>query len=90
MNNKKIIYMDSAATTSVTNEVLNAMIPYFKDKYGNASALYELARESKVALDNSREIVAKTINCSPNEIYFTSCGTESDNWALKSIAHTYK
>lgn len=90
MSDKKLIYMDSAATTNVAPEVLEAMTPYFKDKYGNASAIYDLAQESKTALENSRKIIADTIGANPSEIYFTSCGTESDNWALKSIAAAYK
>lgn len=90
MSDKKIIYMDSAATTFVAPEVLEAMTPYFKGKFGNASALYDFAKESKDALEESRKTIAATLSCDPSEIYFTSCGTESDNWALKSIVKAYK
>ncbi|KPK74985.1 MAG: cysteine desulfurase [candidate division Zixibacteria bacterium SM23_73] len=80
---KRKIYLDHNATTPVHPEVLEAMLPYYKDKFGNASSIHDFGREVKVALEDSREKVAKLINASPNEIYFTSGGTESDNLAIK-------
>ncbi len=82
----KTIYLDNAATTKIDKEVIKAMLPYLTDQYGNPSSIYSLARESKKAIESSREEVAKAINAKPNEIYFTSGGTESDNWAIKGIA----
>jgi cysteine desulfurase len=80
------VYMDHNATTPVHPEVLEAMLPYYKDRFGNASSIHSFGREAKVALEESREKVAKLINASPQEIYFTSGGTESDNLALKGTA----
>jgi cysteine desulfurase len=80
------IYLDHNATTPVHPEVLEAMLPYYKDKFGNASSIHSFGRETKVALEESREKVAKFINASPQEIYFTSGGTESDNLAIKGTA----
>ncbi len=82
----KNIYFDHAATTSVKPEVLEAMLPYFTEKYGNASSIYSLGRENKKAIDDAREKVAKALNALPKEIFFTSGGTEADNWALEGIA----
>lgn len=80
------IYLDYAATSYVKDEVLQAMIPFFKENFGNPSSLYESGRQAKTVLENARESVAKQINAKfKNEIYFTSCGTESDNWALKGV-----
>ena len=84
----KIRYFDHAATTAVEENVLKAMIPYFNLNYGNPSSIYQLGRISKKALENSREKVAKVLNAKPNEIYFTGCGSESDNIAVKGIAHS--
>lgn len=84
-----MIYLDNAATTQVRNEVVDAMIPYFRDKFGNPSSLYELASENKNAINQAREVIAKTIGADSNEIYFTSGGTESDNWALRNAAENY-
>ena len=81
-----MIYMDNSATTMVDPEVFEEMKPLLQDKYGNASTLYSLGRESKKLLDTARERVAKLINAEPEEIKFTSGGTESDNWAIKGIA----
>lgn len=80
------IYLDHNATTPVHSEVFEAMLPYYKDKFGNASSIHSFGREAKVALEESREKVAKFINASPQEIYFTCGGTESDNLAIKGTA----
>ena len=80
---KRRIYLDHNATTPVHPEVLEAMLPYYEDKFGNASSIHGFGREVKAALEDSREKVAKLINASLNEIYFTSGGTESDNLAIK-------
>ena len=81
-----IIYCDHAATTPVKEEVLNEMIPYFSMNYGNPSSIYSIGRRSKKALDTARTRVAKAIGTDEKEIYFTSCGSESDNLAIKGIA----
>jgi cysteine desulfurase len=81
----KQIYFDNAATTKVDERVLKEMIPYFSEKYGNASSVHEKGREAKEALEKSRKIIAKAIGAKTNEIYFTSGGTESNNWALKGL-----
>lgn len=86
----KNIYFDNAATTRLDEEVLNEIIPYLKENYGNASSIYKLGRESRKAVEDSREKIAKILNCAPNEIYFTAGGSESDNTAIKGIAHSYK
>ncbi len=83
----KRIYMDHSATTPVAPEVLEAMLPYFSDKFGNASSLHSFGLEAKEALEASREKVAKLLGANPEEIIFTSGGTESDNLALKGIAY---
>lgn len=83
----KLIYMDNAATTFVDKRVLDAMIPYLSDKCFNPSSIYDGAQDVHEALDNTRETIAKSLNASPREIYFTACGTESDNWAIKGTAH---
>jgi len=80
------IYMDHAATTPVRKETLSAMQPFFSDNFGNASSLYDLGRKAKEALDESRKKIARIINAEPQEIIFTSGGTESDNMAVKEIA----
>lgn len=83
---KQFIYADNAATTKLNNEALEAMIPWLTAEYGNASQPYSLAKNSKKALEEARETIAKCINALPEEIYFTSGGTESDNWAIKGSA----
>ena len=86
----KIRYFDNAATTAVRDEVLMEMIPYFSYNFGNASALYKIGKKSKDAIELSRARVAKAINANKDEIYFTSCGSESDNLALKGIVKSYR
>ncbi len=83
---KKLIYLDHAATTPVHPKVLEAMLPYFSEKFGNPSSIYTLAQESNQAMENSRTTIAGILGCSPREIIFTSGGTESDNAALKGVA----
>lgn len=87
---KKSIYMDYAATTYTKPEVLEEMIPYFTEFYGNPSSIYSLSRETKKAIDGARDRVAKAINCDRNEVYFTGGGSEADNWAIKGIAFAHK
>ena len=84
------VYLDNAATTPVRKEVLDEMMPYFMDKFGNASSVHGFGREARLAVDKAREKVAKAINAPVGEIYFTSGGTESDNIAIKGIADAYK
>ena len=81
---KKFIYVDNAATTKLDNDAFEAMKPYLLNEYGNASQPYSFSRTSRKALKKSREIIAECINAKPTEIYFTSGGTESDNWAIKN------
>lgn len=83
----KIRYFDHAATTPVREEVIKEMIPYFGVQYGNASVMYSLGRNARKAMNNARDKVANAINCDMNEIYFTSCGSESDNLAIKGFAY---
>lgn len=83
----KIRYFDHAATTPVSENVLKAMLPYFTYEYGNASSLYTIGRQSKKAIDEARRKVATAIGAKHNEIYFTSCGSESDNLAIKGVAY---
>lgn len=84
------IYFDNAATTKLDKKVLDAMLPYLKENYGNASSIYRLGREARKAIEETREKVAKILNCKPSEVYFTAGGSESDNTAIKGIAHSYK
>jgi cysteine desulfurase len=86
MEEKRTIYMDHSATTSTRKEVLEAMIPYFTEHFGNPSSLYSIARDSKKAIDVARVQTAKALGADPDEIYFTSGGSESDNWAIKGVA----
>lgn len=83
---KRFIYADNAATTAVSEEVLNAMLPHFRTAYGNASSIYELGRNAQKDVEIARDKVAKALGAEPSEIFFTSCGSESDNWALKGTA----
>lgn len=87
---KNIRYFDHAATTGVKEEVLKEMLPYFNIEYGNPSSIYGIGRSVKRAIEGAREKVAKAINAKPNEIYFTGCGSESDNLAIKGIAYAFK
>ncbi|MBO5221526.1 MAG: cysteine desulfurase NifS [Clostridia bacterium] len=83
------VYADNAATTHIDPDVVKAMMPALGELYGNPSTIYSKGREAREALDKAREQVAKAINCRPQEIYFTSCGTESDNWAIRGITKHY-
>ncbi|MBP3475938.1 MAG: cysteine desulfurase NifS [Lachnospiraceae bacterium] len=85
-----MIYLDNAATTKTAPEVVEAMLPYFTEYYGNASSIYKLGSESKKATIQARESIAKTLGAEPNEIYFTAGGSESDNWALKATYEAYQ
>ena len=84
LNNIK--YFDHAATTGVSKEVFKEMLPFFSTEYGNPSSIYGVGRRAKRAIEEAREKVAKAINAHPKEIYFTGCGSESDNIAIKGIA----
>lgn len=87
---KKLIYLDNAATTKTSEEVVAAMLPYFTEYYGNPSSVYEFASESKKAVSNARRTIADTLGAQENEIYFTAGGSEADNWALKATAEAYQ
>lgn len=84
------IYMDNAATTRVTEPVAQAMLPYLTQVFGNASSVHGFGREARKALENARRQVATALGCEPGEIYFTGCGTESDNWAIRGAAYARK
>lgn len=86
----RIIYCDHAATTAVKREVLCSMIPYYVEEYGNPSSLYEIGRRNKQVITNARRQVARAINANCKEIYFTSCGSESDNLAIKGFCYANK
>jgi cysteine desulfurase len=86
----KNVYMDYSATTYVRPEVVEEMLPYFTEKFGNPSSFYGISRETKRAIDKAREQVAKALNCLPDEVYFTGGGSEADNWAIKGIASAHK
>jgi cysteine desulfurase len=86
MSERRSIYLDHAATTAVDPQVVEAMLPYFTARYGNASSIHSLGREARKAIDEARADVAEILNCSPEEIVFTSCGTESDNLAIRGVA----
>ena len=87
---KKVIYLDNAATTKTAPEVVDAMLPYFTEYYGNASTIYDLGNHSKNAMNEARDIIADALGAKGEEIYFTAGGSESDNWALKATAEAYK
>lgn len=84
-----MIYLDNAATTKTAPEVVDAMLPYFSEYYGNASTIYSLGAESKKAMDHACQTIADSLGAKPEEIYFTAGGSESDNWALKATAEAY-
>ena len=81
------VYLDNAATTGVSKEVLETMLPFFKEEYGNPSSLHKAGIRNKKVINNSRSKIAKLLDCKRSEIFFTSCGTESINWAIKGIAY---
>lgn len=85
----KVIYLDNAATTKTAPEVVEAMLPYFTEHFGNPSSIYSLGSQSKKAVTESREVIAQTLGCKTNEIYFTAGGSEADNWAIKAAAEAY-
>ena len=87
---KELIYFDNAATTPIRPEVYEAIKPYIESYYGNASSVYSVARESKKAIDKARGQLASALNAKPEEIFFTGCGSESDNWVLKGVAAALK
>lgn len=87
MDQKKFVYMDHAATTYTKPEVLEEMLPYFTEKFGNASSVYTFGRQSKSAVEEAREKVGKALGALPDEIYFTAGGSEADNWAVKGVAY---
>ena len=84
----RLIYVDNSATTPISKEVLDAMMPWLTEGYGNASSIYSKGREAGWALKGAREQIASILGAQPNEIYFTSGGSESDNWAIKGAAAT--
>ena len=87
----RLIYMDNAATTSVKPEVVESMLPYFTEEYANPSSIYNFAQKTKNAVEDARAVIADMLSADkPNEIYFTAGGSESDNWALKAAAETFK
>lgn len=87
---RRKVYLDNAATTRVADEVISAMLPYFKDDFANPSSIHEEGRRALTAINNARKQIASVIGCVPDEIYFTSGGTESDNWAIKGAARLMK
>lgn len=90
MKMKERIYLDNAATTQMSERVEKAMEPYMRENYGNASTIYEEGETSKAALEEARKIVARSLEAHPDEIFFTSGGSEADNWVIKGIAGAYK
>lgn len=84
------VYLDYSATTPVAKAVLDEMMPYFSEKFGNANSMHAFGQEGAYAVDEARRKIADLLKVKPTEIYFTSGGTEADNWALKGIAHAKK
>lgn len=87
---QRLIYADNAATTPVSPLVLDAMLPYLSEHYGNPSSVYRLANTAHTAVQTARQQIADALHCQPSEVYFTSCGTEADNWAIKGAARHLK
>ena len=85
----KVIYLDNAATTKTAPEVVEAMLPYFTENFGNPSSVYSFASKNKEAVTEQRERIAKALGTRKEDIYFTAGGSESDNWALKATAEAY-
>jgi len=86
----RFVYADNAATTRLHPQVLEDMMPYLTEQYGNASSLYGFGQESRIAVDQSKAIIAECLHCQPNEVYVTSGGSEADNWAIKMVAKSLK
>ena len=84
---ERIIYVDNAATTSVSKLAINAMLPFYETHFGNPSSIYSIGQTAKKAIEDARETIANCLGANANEIFFTSCGSESDNWAIKGVAH---
>ena len=84
---ERFVYADNSATTAVSQSVMEAMLPYYREHYGNPSSLYSVGRDAKKAVETAREDIARCFNAEPGEIFFTSGGSESDNWAIKGAAH---
>lgn len=89
-DNKRLIYLDNAATTRTAPEVVEAMLPYFSEMYGNPSSVYTFSQKSREAITDAREKIAKALGAKTEEIYFTAGGSEADNWALKAAAEAYR
>ena len=89
MEEKRFIYLDHAATTAARPEVVDAMLPYFTENFGNPSSVYTFSQKNKAVITQCRDTIAKSLGAKSNEIYFTAGGSESDNWALKSTAEAY-
>ena len=87
---EKFIYLDNAATTKTAPEVVEAMLPYFTESFGNPSSVYSFAAKNKEAISRQRDVIAEALGAKSNEIYFTAGGSESDNWALKATAEAYE
>ena len=87
---EKLIYLDNAATTKTAPEVVEAMLPYFTEKYGNPSSVYSFSAGNKEDIAKQRDVIADALGAKANEIYFTAGGSESDNWALKATAEAYQ
>ena len=86
----RVVYVDNAATTKVSKKVIDAMLPYLTEHYGNASSVYSIGRQAKNAVEESREKIAKALGANTSEIFFTSGGSESNNWAIKGLCDRLK
>ena len=87
---KRIIYLDNAATTPMDSEVLESMLPFMREQYGNPSAIYSMGSSAKKAVNQAKRRIAAILNAKQEEIFFTAGGTEADNWALKMVMETYR